>query len=164
MARQNAPQLTLGIALLAVGGVLLATHFFAIDTAPAWLFGIGLGLTLIAILRRAYGALVGGMVLLGLGSGFVLGDYGTFGLRVGTWILLGLGAGFIGIYVLGVILKMNRHWWPLIPGFVLLATGGARYIRHFAFIPPEAAIFVRTWWPAALVLAGLFVIIRAVKK
>jgi len=114
--------------------------------------------------NASYGALVAGMVLLGLGSGIVLGDRGAAGIRAGTWLLLGLGAGFIGIYVLALILKLRSHWWPLIPGFILLALGGARYLRHFALLPPEVVMAARTWWPAALVLVGSWLLIRALRS
>ena len=83
--------LALGTGLLVVGAVLLATHFGSVESAPAWLLGIGVGLALIAILGRAFAPLVGGMVLLGLGAGMLLGDRDVAGLRAGTWTLLGLG-------------------------------------------------------------------------
>jgi len=73
----------------------------------------------------------------------LLGDRGVGGLSSGGWILLGLGAGFIGIWLLALLLKLSSHWWPLVPGFVLLAVGGARFYRHFALIPPEVMIAAR---------------------
>jgi len=156
--------LALGTGLLVVGAVLLATRFGSVESAPAWLLGIGVGLALIAILGRAFAPLVGGMVLLGLGAGMLLGDRDVAGLRAGTWTLLGLGAGFVGIYLLGLILQLKPHWWPLVPGLVLLAVGGARIVRHFAFVPPQVIIAMRAWWPAALVVAGLWVVVRAVRR
>jgi hypothetical protein len=163
MTRTRKPNLTVGIMLLVVGGVLLATRFVAIQAAPTWLLGIGVGLCLIAILGRSYASLVGGMVLLGLGAGMILGDRGAANLHAGTWILLGLGAGFIGIYLLALVLQLPSHWWPLVPGLVLVAVGGARLLRHFTLFPPEVVMAVRAWWPAALVLAGLWVVIRALR-
>jgi hypothetical protein len=164
MARTSKPNLTLGLILLVVGVVLLVTRFVPIDTAPAWLLGIGVGLALIAVISASYGALVGGMVLLGLGAGMLLGDRGVAGIRAGTWMLFGLGAGFLGIYLLALILKLNRHWWPLVPAFVLLVAGGWRYVRHFTLLPPEVVMAVRTWWPAALVVAGAWILIRALRR
>jgi hypothetical protein len=164
MARTRKSNLTLGLILLVVGAVLLVTRFVPIETAPAWLLGIGVGLALIAVISASYGALVGGMVLLGLGSGMVLGDRGVAGIPAGTWILFGLGAGFLGIYLLALILKLNKNWWPLVPGVVLLAAGGWRYVRHFTLMPPEVVMAVRTWWPAALVVAGAWILIRALRS
>ena len=164
MARTRKSNLTAGVILVVIGGVLLVTRFALLATAPAWLLGLGVGLALIAIVTRAYGALVGGMILLGLGAGMALGDREVGGVSPGAWIQLGLGAGFVGIWVLALILGMKRHWWPLVPGVILLALGGARFLRHIVVIPPEAMIAVRTWWPAALVVAGIWVLVRALRQ
>ncbi len=164
MAGARKGNLALGTALLVVGAVLLVTRFGTVETAPAWLLGIGVGLALIAILVRAYAPLVGGMVLLSLGAGMLLGDRGVGGLRAGTWMVLGLGAGFVAIYLLGLILQMKPHWWPLIPGLVLLAIGGARFVRRFALIPPQLVIEARAWWPVALVVAGIWIVVRALRR
>ena len=164
MARTRKSNLTAGVILVVIGGVLLVTRFALLATAPAWLLGLGVGLALIAIVTRAYGALVRGMILLGLGAGMALGDREVGGVSPGAWIQLGLGAGFVGIWVLALILGLKRHWWPLVPGVILLALGGARFLRHIVVIPPEAMIAVRTWWPAALVVAGIWVLASALRK
>ena len=78
--------------------------------------------------------------------------------------LLGLGAGFVGIWLLSLVLKLRSHWWPLVPGLVLLAVGGARLYRHFALIPPPVMIAVRTWWPVLLVVAGVWILVRALRS
>jgi hypothetical protein len=164
MARTRKSNLTAGLILVVIGGILLVTRFALLATAPAWLLGLGVGLALIAIVTRAYGALVGGMILLGLGAGMALGDREVGGVSPGAWIQLGLGAGFVGIWVLALILGLKRHWWPLVPGVILLALGGARFLRHIVVIPPQAMIAVRTWWPAALVVAGIWVLVRGLRK
>jgi hypothetical protein len=163
MAPARKPNLALGVILVAVGGVLLVTRFVPMESAPAWLLGLGVGLALIGIVGRSYGALVAGMVLLGLGAGMVLGDREVAGIRAGTWVAVGLGAGFLGIYVLALILKLRNHWWPLVPGLILVAVGGARYVRRFPLLSPQVEMAVRTWWPAALVIAGAWVLIRALR-
>jgi hypothetical protein len=163
MARARKSNLALGVILVAVGGVLLVTRFVPMESAPAWLLGLGAGLALIGIVGASYGSLVGGMILLGLGAGMVLGDRGVANIAAGTWIVLGLGAGFVGIFLLALILKLRSHWWPLVPGVILLGIGGARYIRHFALISPQVEMAVRTWWPAALVVGGVWLLVRAVR-
>ena len=164
MARARRSNLGFGVMLVVVGGVLLVTRFALMDTAPAWLLGVGVGLSLLAIVGSSYGALVGGMILLGLGSGMLLGDRGVGGLPAGAWLLLGLGAGFIGIWLLAHLLKLRSHWWPLVPGLVLLAVGGARFYRHFALIPPSVVIAMRAWWPALLVVVGAWILVRALRS
>jgi hypothetical protein len=164
MARSTSSQITLGIVLLAVGGIMLVTRFVALDAAPAWMLGIGFALALIAIVRRHYGLLAGGMVLLGLGAGMVLGDSAVAGWRMSAWILVGLAAGFLGLWAIAALLKLRTHPWPLVVAGVLLAIVAARHLREFTLLPPSVVIAVRTWWPAALVIAGLLLVFRGFRK
>ncbi len=164
MARTRRSNLGFGVILVVVGAVLLVTRFALVQTAPAWLLGLGVGLALIAIVTPSYGALVGGMILLGLGAGMLLGDRGVGGLSNASWTLLGLGAGFIGIWVLALLLKLRSHWWPLVPGLALIAVGGARLYKQFVLIPPPVMIALRTWWPALLVVAGVWMLVRALRS
>ena len=164
MARSQSSQITLGVLLLAVGGILLATRFVALDAAPAWMLGIGCALALTAILRRHYGSLIGGSLLLGLGAGMVLGDRAVAGWRMNSWLLTGLAAGFLGLYVVAALLKMNRNPWPVVVGAVLLAIVAARQLRDFTLLPPSVVMAVRTWWPAALVVIGLTLLVRGLRR
>jgi hypothetical protein len=164
MARSKSSQVTLGALLLAVGGILLATRFVAVDAAPAWMLGIGCALTVIAVMRRHYGALIGGMVLLGIGAGMILGDRGVAGWRMSSWLFTGLAGGFLGLYLVAALLKISRHPWPVVAGAVLLAIVAARQLRDFALLPPSVVIAVRTWWPAALVVIGLTLLVRGLRK
>jgi hypothetical protein len=164
MARSTSSQITLGILLLAVGGIMLVTRFVALEAAPTWMLGLGLALALIAVVRRHYGSLVGGMVLLGLGAGMVLGDRAVAGWRMSAWILAGLAAGFLGIYVIALLLKLRSHPWPLIVAGVLIAIVAARYVREFTLLPPSVVMALRTWWPAALVVVGLLLLFRGLRR
>jgi hypothetical protein len=164
MARSSSSQITIGALLLVAGGILLATRFVAIDAAPAWMLGIGCALTLTAILRRHYPSLLGGMVLLGLGAGMVLGDLGVAGVRMGSWVVAGLAAGLVGVWVIALLLKIGRNPWPAVAGVVLLAIVAARYLREFTLLPPSLVIAVRTWWPVALVVVGLTLLFRGLRR
>jgi hypothetical protein len=163
MAQSKSTQMTFGVILLALGFVLLVTRLAPVSAAPAWLLGLGLIFALLAIFRRSYGALVAGMILLGVGSGMVLGDYGVAGLHVRTWRFLALGMGFLGIWLIALILQLNRHWWPVVVGGALVVVAGAPVVRRIVFIPPAVELAVRTWWPAALVVAGILLVVRAVR-
>jgi hypothetical protein len=163
MARTRSSHLFLGLVLLAVGGVLLATRFFPLDWTPALVLGLGLAFAIMAILQRSQGALVVGMLLLGLGAGMALGRSGVLGIPASNWVLLSLAASCFAVFLLGVLLRTSRHWWPLVPGLVLLVAGGAQYASRLAFFPPAVEAAVRTWWPAALVLAGAFLLFKALR-
>jgi hypothetical protein len=164
MARSSSSQITIGALLLVAGGILLVTRFVAIDAAPAWMLGIGCALALTAILRRHYPSLVGGMVLLGIGAGMVLGDLGVAGVRMGSWVVAGLAAGLLGLYAIALLLKIGRHPWPAVAGVVLLAIVAARTLREFTLLPPSLVVAVRTWWPAALVIVGLTLLFRGLRR
>jgi hypothetical protein len=164
MARSASSQITLGIALLAIGGTMLATRFIGLERAPAWMLGLGFALALIAVVRRHYGALVGGMVLLGLGAGMVLGDREVAGWRLNTWLLVALAAAFLGVYAIGALLKLRNHPWPLIVAGVLIAVVAARFAREFTLLPPAVVIAVRTWWPAILVVVGVLLLFRGSRR
>jgi hypothetical protein len=164
MAAKKAGPVTLGVLLIAIGAILLATRLAPIETAPAWLLGLGLAFALLAIFQRSYAALVAGMVLLGLGAGMVLGDVTAGGMPMRTWRLLGLGAGFLGIWVLGAVLQLKKHWWPLLAGGILVAVGAAPFLRQYTLIPPQVEILVRTWWPAALVIGGIAIVLASLRR
>jgi len=164
MARSRTSQLSLGVILAAVGAVLLATRFAPIETAPAWLLGLGLAFALLAIFQRSFGWLIAGMVLLGLGAGMVLGDRAALGLSIRAWRLVALGAAFVLVWALAAVLQLKAHWWPLPVGLVLVGLGAAPFLRHLFFVPPSVEVALRTWWPAALVVAGAAFIFTALRK
>lgn len=163
MARTRSPHLFLGLALMAVGGVFLASRFVRLDLKPALLLGIGLAFAVLAALQRSTGALVTGLLLLGAGAGIALGRHATLGVPPTNWLLLCLGLAFFAIYLFGLLLRTSRHWWPLLPGTALLLLGGAQYATRIDLIPPQVQAAVRTWWPAGLVLLGAVILIRAMR-
>lgn len=163
MARSRSSALFLALLLIAVGGVLLAARWVHIDLTPALLLGIGLAFAVLAAVQRSAGALVAGMLLLGAGAGIALGRRALLGVPASNWLLLSLGAAFLGIYLLALLLRIGRHWWPLVPGVALLLLGGAQYASRVDLVPPGAQAFLQTWWPAGLVLLGAILLMRAIK-
>ena len=94
------------------------------------------------LLRRAFGFLVPAGILLGLGLGGLidapfLDDESTFGL----------GCGFVFIYLVAVSVERKAHWWPLIPGVILILVG-FNDMR-------SVTSFLLDYWPLALVAIGL---------
>jgi hypothetical protein len=168
MARTRSQQVAMGIVLAAAGAVLLAVNFTSVSRLPAWLLALGFALGLLGVVQRAYASLVAGCVLLGLGAGVVLGERGVGGIDRGNWLFLALGIAFLAIYLLGMLLGFGKRWWPLVPGLGLVAAAAARggwpLGVHRTLLPPTAEHLVRTWWPAALVALGLWLVLRGVKR
>jgi hypothetical protein len=140
MNKQNRRQLAIGAALVVLGVVLVALLFLEGSSEAESLFLIGLfliGGVFVAgyLYSRAYGLLIPGCILLGLGLGPLVGggpvdvEFGP-GIQVtissfgeDTFVLLGLGVGFVAIYVIPLVYQGRSHWWPLIPGLILILLG-----------------------------------------
>jgi hypothetical protein len=161
MARTRSSALTLGALLLAVGGILLAQRYVMIGYAPLWLLGLGVAFCLVAILGRSYAALVAGMILLGVGSGMVLESRGIAGVPRSSWLPFCLALAFVGIWLLGMLLQLRTHWWPLVPAVALALYGGYGMIGKLPAAITEAVV---AWWPLLLVAAGLLLVIQALRK
>lgn len=119
---------------------------------------IGLGLLGAFAYTRTYGYLIPGSILTGLGIAIAVAevvkatDEGEGGV-----IVLGLGLGFVGIWVLSSITRLSaHHWWPLVPGGILVVVGGALLIGG-------QAIQLLDYWGVILVAIGLLVLWRAAR-
>jgi len=139
-----------GLALIGLG---LALYFIERTDAfgsGAVLFVIGAFFLAGYLHRRNYGLLVPAGILLGLGGGSIFEHSLT---RFGDATLLGLGLGFIAIFLIALLYERRSHWWPLIPGAILILLGF-----------PNTATVVE-WlfenWPLILVLVGVLVFIGA---
>ena len=99
--------------------------------------------------NKSYGLLIPGCLLLSIGiSGgrahFVgFRDFGSFGL----------GIGFVAIYVIDLIYRGKTHWWPLIPGIILILTGTRKFTH-----------FISIGWPVLIILFGIWIMIKSFKR
>ena len=150
MSDRKTSQMSAGLILIAVGlGLYLIERVEGIGPEAVMLV-IGAAFLIAYFVRKKYGLLIPGCVLLGIGVGNV-GD-GTF-LAFGESSMLGLGFGFIAIYVIARLYEGKSHWWPLIPGAVMLLTG----------IPVSQDWVEYLWqhWQLILVLIGALIVISA---
>jgi hypothetical protein len=70
---------------------------------------------------------------------------------------VGLGIGFAAIYIVERVYRRRAHWWPLIPGVILMVSGlGARFgdVGHILW---RSA-------PAILVVLGVLLVVRAIRR
>lgn len=99
------------------------------------------------VMRRSYGLLVPGAIVVGVGLG-QLGQeiFDT----TGDIEAVGVGVGFLLIYVIDAMYRGSTHWWPLIPGGILVVAGTSSLLD---------ADVGRLLWPALLVLAGVVMLL-----
>lgn len=137
-----------GIVLIVVGIGLLLLQLFEGLGQSSWLLFVGALFIVGYFLRRAYGFLVAGGILFGIG----LGQLGEELLDVGDGIgALGLGIGFVSIYAIDRAGRRDAPWWPLIPGLILVVTG-------LGSVGDEVAEVMSYVWPGLLILVGLVLI------
>jgi hypothetical protein len=125
---------------------LLAQYF---EFGPAlFLTLLGLVFLIPYVFTRSYGLLIPGCILTGIGIGLVF-DRPPLGTAIA--VPIGLGLGFIAIFVIHLIVARRSHWWPLIPGSVLVLVGIVEGI-------PQAQVLFEKGWPLILVLIGLAIL------
>ena len=136
------------IALIIVGAVLFALQFSRGPEDAIVFLVVGAVLLAAYFRRKSYAFLVPACILLGIGlgavgerSGIEFDDFGSFGL----------GLGFLAIFIIDTIVRGRTHWWPLIPGGVLL-------LGSVSDLPVTRVI--TRGWPLILVVVGLWLLLR----
>ena len=153
MNEANRGQLVTGAILILLGVGLLALQFVEGLSEAVILFLIGGVFVAGYLYTRAYGLLIPGCILLGLGLGSVGGSSIT-SVSEDMFVLLGLGVGFIAIWVIPLVYEGKSIWWPLIPGAVLIVVGLAEGNEALQRL-------VEDGWPLILVLIGLLILAGA---
>jgi len=150
MSEGNQRQIATGAILILIGVGLLALQFLEGFGEAVLFFVIGGGFVAAYLYFRNYGLLIPGGILMGLG----LGSIGKSSvLAFGDFDAIGLGIGFVAIYVIALVYEGSSHWWPLIPGLILIVTGlvsGTSFER-----------LLSVGWPLILVLLGLLLLAGA---
>jgi hypothetical protein len=152
-------QVVFAAVLIAIGVIGLITQFWkpTPDLGGWVVLVIGLGFLGIFAYTRRYGYAVPGGIMTGLGAGIVVSQAfnWTTGEGEGGAVVLGLGLGFLSILALQAIAdEIRNSWWPLIPGGILSAVGGALLIGG-------QAVELLDYWGVAVVVIGLIVLWRA---
>ena len=144
MGRQRQQQVVAGLVLIGLGVALFfLNRDVGINTAAIF-FLIGGAFLAAYFYRREYGFLIPGCILLGLGGGTVGGSRN-----------LGLGLGFVAIFVIAFLYERKSHWWPLIPGTVLILLGLRRMEEVFSWLLRN--------WPLILVIIGVLILFGALR-
>jgi len=145
-----------GAVLIAIGAGLLLGQLVE-DAEQFILLGIGLTLLVLFAVSRNPGALIGGGIVTGLGAG-VLVAANTEGDIAGAAVMFGLGLGFIGVWLVGMLMRINETTiWPLIPGAILVVLG------FVVLAGSETAQAFELLWPVALIAIGVVVLVAAMR-
>ena len=143
----NSRHLIPGLILIALGIALLLGQYF--EFGPSlFLVLLGLAFLIPYALTRSYGLLIPGCILTGIGIGLA---FDRAVARPDITVSLGLGLGFIAIFVVQLIVQRASHWWPLVPGGILVLAGIAE------MLPAGQALFERGW-PLILIVIGLAIL------
>jgi hypothetical protein len=117
------PVLIAGSVLVVIGGASLISQLWPDYDRYVPLL-VGLALAALFIATRNYVALVGAAIMTGLGVGLVVAQAFPSPTADGAGAVLGLGFGFIAIWVISRVMELRQHhFWPLIPGFILVLVG-----------------------------------------
>ena len=143
----NRRQIIPGLILIALGIVFLLTQYFE--------FGPGLFLILLGLMflipygfKHTYGLLIPGCILAGIGVGLAFERALT---RPAVTVSIGLGLAFVAIFLVHLIVVGSSHWWPLIPGGILVLGGVAE-------LAPQGQALLEKGWPLLLIAIGLAIL------
>jgi hypothetical protein len=136
-----------GLILIFLGIAFLLMQYFE--------FGPGLFLVLLGLVflvpyafTRAYGLLIPGCILAGIGLGLI---FDRPPLTTEMTVPIGLGLGFCAIFIVQWAVGGQAHWWSLIPGGILILIGIAESI-------PQAQTLIEKGWSLILVFIGLLIL------
>jgi hypothetical protein len=144
-----------GLVLILIGAVALISQLWpGLDRYLPLV--VGLGLLAVFAISRSYLALVGAGIMTGLGVALLIS--GTFPQwdADGAAATLGLGSGFISVWLLSRLMGLKEHhWWPLIPGGILLTVGIALSLETAGMLSERALELIGPI--VLLVIGGLIV-------
>lgn len=152
MSDRRQGRLTAGVILIVIGLAFFIGQRYDIFEIEYFFLILGLAFLVAYFLQKKYGYLVPGGILTGIGLGETL-DRSVTSFGDADQIFLGLG--FVMIYVIALAYQKSSHWWPLIPGGILILTGIDRI--------DEVADYFFDNWPLVLVLVGIFLIVGGLR-
>ena len=154
MHRREAPWIG-GLILIAVGAVMLGTQVLP-DIGLYVVLAIGLVFLVAFAITRAYGFLVPGGIMTGLGVGVALTPYVVEGTMTGALVVGSLAVGFAAIGVIAYLMRLEEaHPWPFIPAAIL-----GTVAVFLALDRPEALQWLGIAIAVAMIVGGGWLMLR----
>lgn len=153
MDKNQRSRLISGVTLIGIGLLLFWLHRVEDITDSVIFFVVGSLFLGAYLYSKNYGLLIPGCLLLGLGSSSLLRRLD----RLDNPWQVGLGAGFVAIFLIALIYEKRSHWWPLIPGGILLVTA-------FSIGDDLMNFLFSGGWPLVLVIIGVIIVIGSFSK
>jgi len=130
------------------------------------LLGLGVAFIIAGLLTREAGWFIPGGILSGIGAGIALVDGplaqfipdGLLPGDEGGLFMLAFAGGWFLITVLTALFTDETHWWPLIPGGIMVLIGLA---AGFGSIFETILSLIGRAWPIALIAVGVYVLYHA---
>ncbi len=144
-----------GLILIALGLSFFIGHAFNVHGATIFI-AIGLAFLIGRVLSGNYGLAVPAGILLGFGSYVALEETRLLPQQEGAWFFLMLALGFLAVYAVGA---RPAAVWPLFPAAVLAAIGIVM-LGWATLLPLAPLAWTASFWPAVLVLIGLWLLGR----
>ena len=150
-----------GISLVTIGLLTLVMQFGeTMNLGQYFLNAVGLIFLIWGLTTDTFGLLIPGGILSGIGLGayLVSGPFSSLeGQATAAVFLFSFAAGWALITLLSGFTQEGFQVWPLIPGGIMAAIGGALLAGGLAL---EVLSWLGRGWPLGLVIAGLWLILR----
>ncbi len=157
----------LGIGLIAVGAVLLLhqLHLLPIAWREVWWAAVcvvGAYLVIKGFSSKGKG-MIPGVFAVGVGGYKLLSTYFD-AVYIPSYLVLPSLMILVGVGILFVYFTDLGRWHLLVPSLLLIGLGALISVAEMGYIDRWAVIdFLRTWWPAALVLFGTAIILNSLR-
>lgn len=152
MSDEKKRRFNAGLILIVIGVGLFAMDRMEGIGAEVVLLIIGAAFLVAYFMQKNYGLLIPACIMLGLGVSRV-GGGSMFNFADGNQF--GLALGFVSIYVIARLYEGKTHWWPLIPGGVLLLVSLPYTYNYMQYL--------FEYWQLILVLIGVLIVIGALR-
>ena len=154
MARSRRTGVVSGISLIVIGLLLFWLNRLDDLSDSIVFFVIGSVFLGAYFYGKNFGLLIPACILLGLGAGRTLPSSEL----IQHPLQFGLGTGFVAIFAIALLYERQSHWWPLIPGGILLLKGFSIGTDTMRFLLNDGG------WALVLVVIGVFILLGTFRQ